>query len=46
MRLITSYLHLLDMQWFSNSLTVRAMISSLLMLEIFPVSFSCSNNFN
>ena len=31
---------------YSNSLSTIAMISSLIMLEVLPAFFSCSNNFN
>ena len=34
------------MHLFSNSSSTIATISSLLILELFPACFSCSNNFN
>ena len=36
----------LDMHLFSNNLSTIAIISSLIMSELFPACFSCSNNFN
>ena len=34
------------MHLYSNNLSTIAMISSLIMSELFPACFSCSNNFN
>ena len=34
------------MHLFSNNLSTIATISSLIMLELFPACFSCSNNFD
>ena len=36
----------LDMPLYSNNLSTKATISSLIMLEFFPACFSCSINFN
>ena len=37
---------LLDKHLYSNNLSTIATISSLIMSELFPASFSCNNNFN
>ena len=37
---------LVDMHLYSNNLSTIGPISSLIILEIFPACFSCSNNFN
>ena len=36
----------LDMHLYSNNLSTIAMISSLIISELFPACFSCNNNFN
>ena len=35
-----------DIHLYSNNLSTIAMISSLIILELFPACFSCNNNFN